>query len=140
MASKKTPPFSAYPAWTTAKFFGFIRSGLREKFNRWPPKYEVLAKARKLIELTDDNGEPLKYKTGRRQGESRCIYNYQCNGCKQWFKQTEVQVDHITPAGSLRTFADLPSFVSKLFVGVEGLQVMCYTCHQTKTNEEKKNV
>ena len=116
---RKTPPFGAYTEWTTAKFFGFIRSGLRDKFNRWPPKYEVLNEARITV-------------TGQRHR-----YEYTCAACNNTFKQKEVQVDHITPAGSLKSFEDLPAFVEKLFCGKEGLQVMCKACHKEKTLKER---
>jgi hypothetical protein len=42
---KTTPPFEEWPAWTEAKFFSFLRSGLRAKWSRWPAKYAVLAEA-----------------------------------------------------------------------------------------------
>ena len=51
--ARKTPPFLAYPEWTTAKFWGFVRSGLREKFNRWPPKYNVIKKAGRVTNYLD---------------------------------------------------------------------------------------
>lgn len=111
---RKTPPWPTYPEWTTAKFWSFIRSGLREKFNRWPPKYEAIREA--------------KVARGK----------YQCASCGELFKQTEVQVDHITPTGTLKSFEDLPEFVEKMFVDTSGLQVLCKPCHQIKTNEERK--
>lgn len=138
MAANKTPPFDKYPAWTTARFWGFIRSGLREKFNRYPPKYEVLSRAKRLVPILDDAGEPVLFKSGKRKGEPRTINMFKCAGCGEEFKQTEVQVDHIVPAGSLRRSDDLKTFVERLFCGVDGLQVLCSTCHNTKTQEEKK--
>jgi 5-methylcytosine-specific restriction endonuclease McrA len=136
--AKKTPPFLPYTEWTTAKFFGFIRSGLREKFNRWPPKYNVIRKAGRITNYIDDEGKPVLFKTGKKVGEVRTFKEYQCCECKCWFKQKEVQVDHIIPAGKLNSFDDLGEFAKRLFVGEDGLQVMCYPCHTEKTNREKK--
>lgn len=135
--SRKTPPFAPFPAWTTAKFFGFIRSGLREKFNRFPAKYQTLTDASHTIPVRDAEGMQLVYKSGKRQGEVKYTKVYSCASCKQRFKQKEVAVDHIVPAGQLKSFDDLGPFAERLFVGPEGLQVLCHPCHDIKTKEDK---
>ncbi len=132
--ARTTPPFSNYPAWTTAKFFGFIRSGLREKFNRYPVKYEALKAACSDVET----GEV--FKTGQRAGQNKTVKMYECAECKQLFRQKSVQVDHKEPAGSLKSFKDLTGFAERLFCGVEGLQILCSPCHDIKTYREKQNV
>lgn len=121
--SNKTPPFPAYPDWTTSKFWGFIRSGLRSKFTRWPPKYEALLAARRNVGAK---------KTSRQK------YEYKCAECKKWFKGKEVEVDHIVPAGSLKCGDDLAGFVERVFCGKDKLQVLCKPCHKAKTAEERK--
>lgn len=133
----KTPPFEAYPAWTTAKFFGFLRSGLREKFNRWPPKYQVIKDAATTVDVIGEDGGPVLFKTGKKAGQIKTVKMYRCVVCNEKYRQKEVQVDHITPAGTLKTFDDLSSFAERLFVGEEGLQVMCKACHDIKTKREK---
>ena len=137
--SKKTPPFEAYPNWTQAKFFGFLRSGMREKFNRWPPKYEVIKNASSVQLLKDDDGNRVVYKTGKKAGEFKTVKMYRCNGCGKSFRQKEVQVDHVLPAGTLKSFEDLGKFAKNLFVGTGQLQVMCKPCHEVKTRKEKDN-
>lgn len=64
-------------------------------------------------------------------------FEYQCAICGGWFPDKEVTVDHIEPVGTLKSFADLPEFVEKLFCPVEGLQVLCDVDHQAKTNKER---
>ncbi len=134
----KTPPFEPYPTWTQAKFFGFLRSGLREKFNRWPPKYEVIKEAAETVLAKDEHGNRVVYKTGKKAGDFKTIKMYKCAECKQLFKQKEVQVDHIMPAGTLKSFEDLGKFAENLFVGTGQLQVMCKPCHESKTQQEKR--
>ena len=63
---------------------------------------------------------------------------YRCNTCDELFRSSDVQVDHITPCGSLRTFDDLPGFVERMFCEADGFQVLCKECHQLKTNEERR--
>lgn len=131
MASKKakgpvkkrtrTPDFAAWPEWSEAKFWSFIRSGLRSKWQRFPSRYAVLAAAKR------------KYEGPNKQQK----WEFQCAECKDWHLQKNVNVDHIESAGTLRSFNDLPVFVERLFVGTEKLQVLCKACHDRKTQEEK---
>lgn len=116
----RTPPFEEYPEWSEAKFFAFIRSGLRAKWGRWPPKYQALAQAKR----------PYKGENKRQK------FEYKCAKCKKWYMQKEVSVDHVEPAGTLKSFDDIAEFSRKLFVGVDKLQVLCDTCHKKKTQKE----
>lgn len=119
----RTPPFANYQAWSEAKFWGFIRSALRNASSRWPPKFECLKEARR------------PYSGGGRQK-----WEFQCAECKDWFKQKDISVDHIVPTGSLSSYADLAGFVERMFVGIDGMQVLCTKkCHQQKTNIERSN-
>lgn len=106
--------------WTEARYFSFIRSALRGAFSKYPPKFDAKIEARTTVE-------------GQRHR-----YEYQCASCGNTFRDKEVQVDHIKPAGSLKTFDDLPSFVENLFCEVENLQVLCKDCHKAKTKEERE--
>lgn len=117
----RTPPFSAYPSWSEAKFFGFLRSALRSASSRWPPKYECLNAATR----------PYVGPDKRRKKER------QCAECKGWFATTQTQADHIIPAGKLSTWEDLVPFVQRMFVGIEGFQCLCSECHTKKTNKER---
>lgn len=117
--ARKTEPFPEYEKWTTARFFGFLRSNLRRAWTKWPPKYEVLKNARRPV------------------NKGRQKWEYQCDKCKGWFQGKEVQVDHTIPAGTLKSFEDLPKFAENLFVGVDKLTVLCKNCHSQKTKEER---
>lgn len=108
--------------WTTARYFSFIRSALRRAWTKYPVRYQVM----------DDAKSPYK---GR---DKRTKWVYKCAECEKLYKSTEVQVDHIKPAGTLRGYDDLPSFVSTLFCEKDNLQVLCKECHAEKTKEERK--
>lgn len=120
--TSRTPPFPAYPAWSTSKFWGFVRSGLRSKWMRWPVRYEVMANAKRK-KPPDVEG---KHK-----------FEYQCACCKEWWKQADVEVDHITPVGTLKCYDDLPQFVERLFVSSDKLRVVCKPCHKAITKEQR---
>ena len=108
--------------WTTSRYFSFIRSALRRAWMKYPLKHKVLNSASRPYRGTDR----------RRKKE------YQCNVCRGWFKGTDVSVDHIEPCGSLKTFEDLPKFVSTLFCEESNLQCICSACHSVKTKRERE--
>ena len=128
MTKKKTVRRTAAPKTRNAgtmsesAFWTFIRSALRQKSRWWKPITECKLKARR----------PYKG-VNRRQK-----FEYQCNTCKKWFPDKEINVDHIVGAGSLNCSADLSGFVDRLFCEQDNLQVLCETCHNTKTQLEKQ--
>lgn len=107
---------------TESAFWSFIRSGLRQKSRWWKPITEC----------------KLKAKRAYKGPNKRQKFEYQCNQCKGWFPEKQINVDHIEPAGSLNCAADLPGFVERLFCEQDNLQVLCEACHDIKTKNEKK--
>lgn len=107
--------------WTESRYWQFIRSALRAAFSRYPVRFQVL-----------NNAKRAKQNGGRQKWE------YKCNKCKKWYKSTEIQVDHIIPAGSLKNYRDLMGFTKRLFCEADGLQVLCKPCHKVKTLKERK--
>jgi 5-methylcytosine-specific restriction endonuclease McrA len=106
---------------TESAFWGFIRSGLRQKSRWWKPITQCKLNAKRPYK------GPLK----------RQKFEYQCNSCKKWFAEKNINVDHIIPAGALSCANDLPGFVERLFCEVDGLQVLCSGCHNIKTQKER---
>lgn len=120
----KTQKTRANNTWTESRFFSFLRSNLRRASVKWPPIHAAKKDARRAYEGPDKNRK----------------WEYQCAICKGWFKGTDTQVDHIEPAGSLKSFEDLQGFVERLFCEKDGLQVLCKTCHKNeKTDKENES-
>jgi 5-methylcytosine-specific restriction endonuclease McrA len=106
---------------TESAFWSFIRSGLRQKSRWWKPITQCKLNAKRT------------YKGPNKRQK----FEYQCNSCKKWFAEKNINVDHVLPAGSLNCANDLPGFVERLFCETDNLQVLCSGCHNTKTQNEK---
>lgn len=98
-----------------------IRAMLRRAWSKDPKRFDCLKENRRKY-----NG-PNK----------RQRYEHQCNICNKWFKQDQVQIDHIIPCGGFDlTPESLGGFVLRMFEGE--LQKVCGECHKKKTAEERK--
>jgi len=109
---------------TEAARRAFIVSGLRSKSRRWHPVYDTLNAA----------------KVGRMTNEStgRMAMHYRCAQCGGNFPQKQVAVDHIEPVVDVEQgFVDWNTFIDRLFGEQDGLQVLCKTCHDSKTRHER---
>ena len=118
----KSPKVRNGGTMTESAFWSFIRSTLRNKSRWWKPITECRLKAKRA------------YKGPNKRQK----FEYQCNACKNWFAQKNINVDHIIPAGSLNCAQDLPGFVERLFCETDNLQVLCEKCHDIKTKLDKK--
>lgn len=127
MAKAKKPRKGAAPktrnsgTLTESAFWSFIRSTLRQKSRWWKPVSECKQAARRVYKGTN----------------KRQKYEYQCNHCKKWYAEKNINVDHIIPAGTLTCANDLPGFVERLFCEVDNLQILCTHCHDIKTKQDK---
>ena len=119
---KRVPRTRASNTMTEAGFWTFIRSNLRLATLKWKPKRDAKLAARR------------EYKGPNKRQK----WEFQCAMCEEWFLDRETQVDHIIPAGSCKSFADMEGFIERLFCEVDGFQVLCKNCHQEhKTNVQR---
>ena len=99
-----------------------IRSAVRQIWMRCPVKLAFLYSK----SLPDKNPD------------TRRKFKYQCEKCEYYFKQSDIEVDHIQGNHSLRTLDDIPTFCrSILEVEFKDLQILCKSCHKIKTHSEK---
>jgi len=101
--------------------FNWVKSHIERLSYKWPARSKATAAARRKSTLTD----------------KRIKWEYQCNHCKDWFKGKDVQLDHVVPKGRYcpETFF---VWLERLFCDVAGFQVLCISCHNKKTAEERR--
>lgn len=124
MARKGGPKTRCAGRMTEAQFVSFVKGNLRRITQKWHPIQQCLKDAR------------------TRRGF------YQCNSCGEEVPASirnddgkrvkGVQVDHVKPVIDPDVgWVSWDSTIDGLFSEPENLQVLCYTCHSQKSNEEK---
>lgn len=105
-----------------------IRGALRRTFSRSPVIREVLFKVRREVPKYNKDGSRAK----------KDAVQYRCNVCNSYVGSTKVSVDHIVPVVSVSEgFVDFNTFIQRLFCDASNLQVICDSCHNTKTQAER---
>lgn len=107
--------------WTEGRFTSFVTSVLRGGSRRWEPKWTTLDKAR--------TEKKKNVKTGR------LAQHYRCNICQEEFTAKDMNIDHIEPIGTEKTWDE---FIDRLFCEEDNLQAVCLDCHKIKTQSERK--
>lgn len=110
---------------TEAQYLAWIRSALRSKWLKWPPRNAAIAAARRTYK------GPNKLQK----------WEVQCAICSGWHKLKEIEVDHYPhDAGSILTFEDIGPFVNRLYCEVDNLRTVCKPCHKAYTLSQSKGI
>lgn len=110
---------------TESAYLAWIRSALRSKSLRWPPRAEALKLARRAYK------GPNKLQK----------WEFKCALCGEWFKAKEVIVDHHpVAAGSILSVEDIGPFANNLYCEVDNLRVLDKVCHDIWTVAEKLGI
>ena len=111
--------------WTESRFRTFITSLLRSGTQRWGPMQQAKKNA----------------------NVSRGLY--ECAGCGKHVPLTtyseekrkrvkNIAVDHVDPVVDPEVgFTSWDEYIERMYVELEGFQVLCHKCHTEKTNEER---
>lgn len=95
---------------------------LRQATITWPGRTACINRHSKKFNVG-------KYKNGKIKFKKKI----QCQSCKEWFDQKNIEVDHIEEVGSFR--GDWNEYITRLFCGQENLQPLCIKCHSKKTSK-----
>ncbi len=112
--------------WTPARFKSFITSALRNAHGRWGPKATAKKKAwiRRGVYLCAECGEEGPATLPPLEGRKR--------------RRNNAAVDHITPVVDPDVgFTTWDEYIERMFIEEDGYQVLCWSCHEIKTKEER---
>lgn len=118
----------------TFHFRSWMIGQLRRISHRYPPHYQVENAAREVYYIPSKTGKPMKR------------VNITCAKCGNKYPKKEVVRDHIEPVIDVKTgFPILPTgdddwntYLKRMFVLSEGMQMLCHDCHNLKTGKENK--
>lgn len=118
-------PYVPWMERTESARFSFIKGAIRSASTRYPPRYEVLAKAKR--------GKRVNAATGK------MAEHYECNICHELFPAKMVITDHIDSVVDVSGFNSWDEVIKRMFCNPEGLQILCKTCHNDiKTKGERE--
>ena len=107
---------------TEYAFWGMIQKVLRMDSLRWGPR-----RLAKLAARRDYKGPNRKLK-----------FEYQCAMCGGWFKETQIDMDHIVPCCSSQCGDDIVGYINRLYCEYDGWRVLCKPCHIERHQSEKR--
>ena len=110
-------------------FMSYLRGCLRKAWSNNPIKITVLNKKRRQIK----NPNP--------KGKKEFVWGFDCEMCGNEYAIANGQVDHITPAGSLREISDIQGFVERLLcVTEDDLRLVCKDCNSALAMSDKSGL
>lgn len=108
-----------------ANMIRVVRGAIRQSWMKSPTKLAFLM-SKTVPDMDDSN---------------RRKWKIQCNCCNEWFKESDVEVDHIEGNHTLKTVDDFKNYFEKILrVGFDGLQILCKQCHLIKSHAEKRGI
>jgi len=111
---------------TEAEYWKYLRGQMRNIWRFFPVKNKF--KAMQMVPVFEGCGvtNPKVKKVG------------QCAYCKKWFAANKLQVDHIEPAGSFKSYEQAAEFIYNLLTPMSNMQLLCEdNCHCLKTYSER---
>lgn len=130
MTKQIKDPWGEETPWkNSTAFFTYLRGCLRKAWVRHPTKLALLNKKRYQI----PNPNP--------KGNRPTVWGADCEMCGGTFAIKDIQVDHVTPAGSLQCIEDIQGFAERLLcVRVEDLRTVCKECNSALALSDKQGI
>lgn len=123
-------PWGPETPWkNSVAFFTYLRGCLRKCWSTNPIKHNLIKKKRKQIPNPNPNGKKAT------------VFGFTCEMCSTDHIISNGQVDHKTPAGSLRKTEDIQGFVERLlYVTEDDLRLICKGCNSALAYGDKQGI
>lgn len=77
---------------------------------------------------------PMGLKIDKKTGLPKMVWCHVCMHCGETYRDADVQVDHILPAGAFSDWDDCQAWLMGLMqITFESLQMLCVSCHEVKS-------
>lgn len=110
--------------WDDVRFHNWVMKLLRRGGATFPNREAAFRKA-----------YAGKFKNTR---TGRMAMHYFCADCEAMFPKHMCQADHIEPVVPVTGWVSWDDTVGRLFIPVEGYQILCKECHYKKSSSENK--
>lgn len=126
---------------TKSAYLNWIRGVLRRGWTKYPPQNKYKASRSTRVPVLDENGDNIYYKSGKKKGQLKTRLESPCDGCGKIFPSSKIQVDHITPVGSLTKEEHLEGYTLDMYCDEENWQLLCSeTCHPIKSYADEHDL
>lgn len=126
---------------TESQYWSWLRGSLRSIWSRkWIFKNNYLRDHTFPYPVSDKNGNPKYYKTGKRKGERVTQKHFKCEITNEVFPVKEGQVDHISPSGSLTNGLEACIFLFRLLTSPNNMRLISKDAHAIITYMEKNGL
>ncbi|MFZ4217044.1 hypothetical protein ACEV6Q_04160 [Enterobacter ludwigii] len=106
------------------QYLNWLRSSLRKVWCKHPVKLSMLQERR----------------VRQKNSTGKMIWHYQCEHCSDYFKSSEIEVNHKNTVGTL-TLNNFGVFAERmLLVKEDDLELLCHKCHGLITYQERYGV
>lgn len=104
-----------------------VLNALRLGTLTWSGRREALEKVREKKQTN----HVIRYSKDKKKNFTlKKVYKYRCAHCRDWFRDYEVQVDHIVEVGGYD--GDWNEIIERMY-DKNNLQILCVQCHKEKT-------
>ncbi len=117
-----------------AKYFNDIRRGICLLFKQSRTRSAALKRA--AVSRTHSRCENCLQIVPK---TIKAVYGPKAKKAGKSYRKPNIQADHIIPAGSFTHHDHISGYTERMLdCGVDGLQIICLECHQSKTNDENE--
>lgn len=110
-----------------SKFKAFVIGLLRRGSMRWKPASEALNDAKEVYYIASKTGKQLRR------------VKFKCAHCHQFFKRTDVKIDHIEPVVPVTGFTTWDDYIFRMYpLDKKAFQILCKGCDKVKTQGENQ--